>query len=161
MPTRIRRPLHALLALALLAWFAAGTVREVDRTTTRQRHGNPRRPFLWRPGMAPVRALEGTLRRVDALLPPGQPLAFHSRDDQPSDALFRWRWAAYLLAEREVVPYRPAVLGKLTDYLLACGVEPGVEPGEPSLAELARDGSCNLYRVRPPAAASPGPEPPG
>jgi hypothetical protein len=93
------------LALALLlAWAAGGFLFEVNGAISgwddRERaHG----PQSWRLGTSQTGDLARCLAVARPAIPAGSVVAFAS-DERPALRFQRWRWAAYLLPEDDVVP---------------------------------------------------------
>jgi hypothetical protein len=108
----VHRPIS--VAVRLLAGLALGWAAFCVAVETRgslsyymARGGNVS-PYLWRFGMAPVERLARCLAEARELMPAGSVVAFVSPDG-PGDAdFFRWRWAAYLLPDEDVVRWRDA-----------------------------------------------------
>ena len=90
----------------------------------------------WRPGSRPTERLQRCLASVDSLLAPDEPLLLWD----PGNDFYRWRWAAYYLPHRDVVPAgRDAPAGSLV-----AASSRTAPPG----ARLERgERWCGLYRL--------------
>jgi len=93
------------LALGLLvAWAGAGFLYEVNgAVASYDQREQPARRWAWRFGSPEPTRLALNLRQARRAMPPGSAVAFAS-PDLPRGATFqRWRWAAYLLADYDVL----------------------------------------------------------
>ncbi len=168
-PSTLRRALHRLGALAVLAWLGRGLVTELATTVKRQLLAPPRRqaPIVWRYGTPPLARLERFVERARPHLAAGEEIVFSSPRDGTtalgSGEFFRFLWASYYLGERPVIPAFDAAAGSRGTLWLAFGTstpdqflaEPPTEPWP----ELYRDPAGALFR-RPPAPPAPGAAPP-
>lgn len=136
------------LALGLLAaWAAAGFLYEVNAAVDgwdgrAQAFG----AIPWRFGSPEPTALDRCLRQARKAIPPGSAVAFASPDDAPEAALRRWRWAAYLLPEDDVLQAGDPAAAQLARYAITFRTEihdPRVEP-------VLRLPDGWLYRVKRP-----------
>jgi len=136
------------LALGLLAlWAAAGFLYEVNAAVT----GWDARDWAfeavpWRFGSPEPVALGRCLREARRTIPPGSAVAFASADADPALALARWRWAAYLLPEDDVLQAGDPAAARVARYAITFRTEihdPRVEP-------LRRLPEGWLYRVKRP-----------
>jgi hypothetical protein len=102
-----------LLGLAL-AWAGYAALREVNVAVTGYdlRDRSSRAPLEWRFGMPAVEDLERFAAAARPLLPAGAVVALASPESGPGDALLRYRWAAYLLPEVELVPAGSPAAGR-------------------------------------------------
>jgi hypothetical protein len=96
--------LKPLALVLLVAWAAGGFLVEVNGALAgwddRERaHG----PQAWRPGTHETGDLARCLAAARRSIPAGSVVAFAS-DERPALRFQRWRWAAYLLPEDDVVP---------------------------------------------------------
>jgi hypothetical protein len=103
--------------------------------------------WSFRFGAPQVDRLERCLARARQVIPAGSVVAFVS-PDEPAGlgvAFYRWRWAAYLMPEHNLVqPGHPAA-GK-AEYLIAYDIQ----AGEPGLELIRRLPGGRLFRVRRP-----------
>jgi len=137
-----------LLGLAL-AWAGLAALREIDAAVTGYdlREQRPSAPFGWRAGTPAEVDLERFLAAARPLLPPGSAVAFASPDSSGNDALFRYRWAAYLLPEVDLLPTgSPAAAA--ASYALSFRMQ--LPPTR--FVPLARLPGGWAYRVRPAGA---------
>jgi len=97
-----------LVGLALL-WAGYAALRELNSAVTGYdlRDRRPAGPLQWRFGMPAVGDLARFAAGARPLLPPGSRVAFASTRTTGGragdDAFFRYRWAAYLLPEVDLV----------------------------------------------------------
>lgn len=129
--------------------FVAEATGELRGFDARSANANP---FNWRFGMAPVVRFSRCMAEARALLPPGTLVAFVSPGEGAAgrgggggnDDFFRWRWAAYLLPELDLVRLQDASPPQAPSYLLTYRRE---APGR--RFELVRQlTGGRLYRVR-------------
>ena len=136
------------LALSLLlAWAGYAALAEVGRTLA-EYDGRATRlagAIGWREGMPQVERLERFAAAARPLLPPGSMVVFVSTDDTPEQQFFRYRWAAYLLPEVDLIPFADPAAGRDGRYLLAYSRR----MDHPRLELLRRLPGGWLYRVRP------------
>ncbi len=142
------------LALGLLAlWAAAGFLQEVNAAVA----GWDARDWAvgalpWRFGAPEPAALGRCLGEARKTIPPGSAVAVAfagadvDRNAATEIALMRWRWAAYLLPEDDVLPAGDPAAAQVATWVVAFRTEihdPRVEPVRP-----LPDGW--LYRVKRP-----------
>lgn len=129
-----------MTALALVwaaAFFVEAAVRELAGWRQRESHRLP--AYDWRFGTPREEGLAACLAGVANLVPAGSQVTLL---DSHWDSFFRWRWAAYLLAEDDVVPAgTPEAAG--STFLVATGAE---HPGQGT--QVAGEPGCQLYRLR-------------
>ena len=92
--------------MLLMAWSGASFLRESYLVVTRvARHPvlNIRVAGRWLPAARQVGELKRFLAQVDAAVPPGEAIGFEAHTD-PSQSLYVYLWAAFLLPSRELVP---------------------------------------------------------
>ncbi|HEY0510760.1 MAG TPA: hypothetical protein VGH73_02570 [Thermoanaerobaculia bacterium] len=124
------------LALGLLtAWAAAGFLYEVNAAVAGyDGRADAIGGVPWRLGAPEPVAVERCVGAARETIPPGSAVAFTSPGDDPDhpDAAFkRWRWAAYLLPEDDVLQASDPSAARLAGYAIACGTaihDPRVEP---------------------------------
>lgn len=123
---------------ALLAWSGAGLCRAVAKEgrSWAGRAGYVAGPSAWRLGGPQPERLERCLRTLLPVVPPGSPVVV---GDAAGD-LQHWRWAAYLLAERDVLPSAEAAPVPV-EYLLVAG------PVTPRGERLRGGRWCAAYRL--------------
>jgi hypothetical protein len=115
---RSPQPLLRVSILLALAWAAAGLARETGAVVAALDEGQPQVPVCnWRFGMAPVERLRRTLRGVEGWLPRDSIVAFTSPAGEYDAEFYRWRWAAYLLPDLDVVP--PEATAVVAAYAVA------------------------------------------
>lgn len=136
----------AILALAL-AWAGYAAVREVAAAVSGYRHRATRleSAITWRPGMPQVEVLERFIAAARPLLPRGSAVVFAGGDDDQD--FFRYRWAAYLLPEVDLIPFADPARSE-AQYLLAYRRK----IDHPRLQQIRRLPAGRLYRILPPAA---------
>ena len=152
-PSPCSSPLRTAALALLLAAAGFGFLRSLEEALAgfdrRASRAGP--PLTWRLGKAPVVALARCLDAARPLLPPGSLVAFAGPAEPEDQRLLRWRWASYLLPERDLVQY-PGASG-------AGGAETAGDPshvvacrrdlaGDPRVVEVARLPGGRLYRVR-------------
>ena len=145
------------LALGLLAlWAAAGFLYEVNAAVT----GWDARDWAfeivpWRFGSPEPAALGRCLGEARKTIPPGSAVAFASADADadagapPDVALARWRWAAYLLPEDDVLPAGDPAAARLATWAITFRTE----IHDPRLEPVRRLPEGWLYRVKRPVNA--------
>ncbi len=94
--------IKALVVGAFAVWMWCGLGLAVG-DLLRRRELDTAGPLRWQPGSAEVDALRAFLNAADRQIPPG-PLAFRGAYDRRPAAVSEYRWAAYLLPHREVLP---------------------------------------------------------
>jgi hypothetical protein len=109
------------LALGLLvAWAGVGFLYEVNgAVASYDQRERPARRWAWRFGSPEPTRLALNLRQARRAIPPGSAVAFAS-PDRPHGATFqRWRWAAYLLADYDVLSMDDPAALPAADYAIA------------------------------------------
>jgi hypothetical protein len=108
--------LKRLVLGGLAAWAAAGFLQEVNSAVAGwDGRGREDGGLTWRFGAREPTDLAETLAAARAALPPAGAVAFAVRDDPPGNRMIAWRWAAYLLPDRDVLMIDdPAALGRAT-----------------------------------------------
>jgi hypothetical protein len=124
--------LKRLVLGGLAAWAAAGFLQEVNRAVAgwdgrgREDGGLP-----WRFGAREPTALARTVEAARPALPAGSVVAFAAGDDPPGSRLIAWRWAAYLLPDRDVLAIDDPAAAQLATAVIAFRTEirdPRLEP---------------------------------
>jgi hypothetical protein len=136
---------RVLLAGALV-WAAVALLREAGGALAAwdDRAGNTP-PCAWHFGMAPVERLHRALDGVEGWLPRNTILVFASPDGACGTEFFRWRWAAYLLPDLDLVLPRDAATAGAT-YEVTYRRDPAPLPGIRLEPERDLDGG-RLYRL--------------
>ncbi len=108
--------LKRLVLGGLAAWAAAGFLQEVNGAVAGwDGRGREDGGLTWRFGAREPAALADTVEAARADLPRGGAVAFAVQDDPPGNRMVAWRWAAYLLPDRDVLMIDdPAALGRAT-----------------------------------------------
>jgi hypothetical protein len=88
----------AVVLLWAIAFFAGASARELAGWRQRSSHRQP--AYAWRFGTPRQEGLAGCLAGVATVVPAGSQVTFL---DPHWDSFFRWRWAAYLLAQHDLV----------------------------------------------------------
>ncbi|HEX3130301.1 MAG TPA: hypothetical protein VH394_23395 [Thermoanaerobaculia bacterium] len=141
-------PRRLILAL-FLAWSALAFLVELSDTFTAfdRRETERADPIRWRFGVKQVEVLEQCLAEARQEIPPGSVVAFASppsADTAAAAEFYRWRWAAYLLPEDDVLAISDPKAGELARYLIAHR-----QPIDLPRAEKVRQlTGCVLYRIR-------------
>lgn len=135
------------LALGLLvAWAALGFLQEMNRAVAGyDGRAQMRGPWAWHFGTPETGDLFPCLASARSSIPPGSAVAFAS-DEPPEIKFQRWRWAAYLLPEDDVIPAGDPAAAQLATFAITFRTEihdPRVEP----LRQLPNGW---LYRVKRP-----------
>ena len=127
-----------------LAWLALGVVHEVQLAVNRQVVDPPRGvgPANWRYGSPQADGLRGFLARAAAWVPPGEPVAFASQPKPASAEFFRFLWASYFLADRQVIPSSHPAGGAEAEYWISYAVR----LAEPQLELLYEEPAGAVYR---------------
>ncbi|HXO21954.1 MAG TPA: hypothetical protein VOA87_18725, partial [Thermoanaerobaculia bacterium] len=99
-------------------------------------------PVSWRAGMPQVESLASFLAAARPLLPAGSAVVFASPPHPESP--FRYRWAAYLYPEVELIPLSDPQAGSRGRYLLAYRTQ----IDHPRLELLRWLPGGRLYRIR-------------
>jgi hypothetical protein len=138
-------PPRRLILVLFLAWSALAFLVELaDTFEGWDRHESVRSdPIRWRFGERQVDVLERCLAEARREMPPGSVVAFASPQGPAAPEFYRWRWAAYLLPEYDVLAISDPRAGELAEYLIAHR-----QPIELPRAEKVRQlTGCVLYRV--------------
>lgn len=141
----LRKAIPGLLLLWCALSFSAEmgkALEEWDRRTQAARG-----PGTWRFGSPQLERLAACLDGVRGHLPPGSVIAFASQegpDQERRNALFRTRWAAYLLPEHDVLPLDDPAAPRLAGYVI--DYRAGLDL--PQLELVARLHGCRLFKVR-------------
>jgi hypothetical protein len=108
------------LALGLLvAWAGFGFLQAVNDAAAGYDERAPQRgPWAWRFGTAETGDLTHCLATARWAMRPGSVVAFTS-DDPPEIRFARWRWAAYLLPDYDVIPVNEPAAAALAEYAIA------------------------------------------
>lgn len=144
----LRKAIPGLLLLwCALSFFAemGKALGEWDRRTQ-----SPRGPGTWRSGDPQLARLTACLDGVRTLVPKGSVIAFASpkgEDPEQRNALFRTRWAAYLLPEHEILPIDDPAASRLAGYVI--DYRAGLDL--PQLELVARLHGCRLFKIRRPS----------
>jgi hypothetical protein len=135
-----------LLGLAL-AWAGYGALFELNRALAGYdlRDRRLAGAIDWHPGMPQLATLERFTAAARPLLPPGAPVVFASNEDGTDQPFFRYRWAAYLLPEVDLIPLSDPAAGTQGRYLLGYRRH----FGHPRLVLLRRLPGGWLYRIQP------------
>jgi hypothetical protein len=141
---KIPRMLKPLALALLVAWAAGGFLLEVNGAIAgwdeRERaHG----PLAWRFGTHETGDLARCLAAARPGIPAGSVVAFASAE-RPARRFQRWRWAAYLLPEDDVVPAADAAAA-----LATYGVAFRTEIRDPRFVAVRPLPDGWLYRVQP------------
>jgi hypothetical protein len=139
----MRAAVLALVVAAAAVGFLRALEEALEGFDRRANRAGP--PLTWRLGKAPVVALERCLGAARPRLEPGSVVAFAGPVEPPGQALLRWRWASYLLAEHDLVQYRGAETAGDPQLVVACRRALG---DDARLVEEARLPGGRLYRVR-------------
>jgi hypothetical protein len=142
---RTSHELRSWFLAAALIWAALGFLVEVQRALASfdQRGDERSAPALWRLGMRPPARLASCLEAVDRTLPAEAPITLVSPDGPGQPRFFRWRWAAYLLPNRDVLDFDPQAGVAPTGYFVVLQA-PNAQAG---LVPLVRRPGCVLYRA--------------
>jgi hypothetical protein len=134
------------LALALLvAWAAGGFLLEVNGAIAGwDERERARGPLAWRPGTHETGDLGRCLAAARAAIPAGSVVAFASAE-RPALRFQRWRWAAYLLPEDDVVPAADPAAS-----LATWGVAYRTAIHDPRFVPVRPLPDGWLYRIQPP-----------
>jgi hypothetical protein len=136
------------LALGLvLAWSLVALLSEIHGALDAWDHRASNRAMAgrWHFGSAQQDELRACLEVVAPQLPPGGSVVFVSPAGPNNAEVFGWRWASYLMPDRDVVPLS-APQAQLATWLIAFR-RPIEHPRLEPLAAWGPD--CRLYRVRP------------
>jgi hypothetical protein len=133
------------LALALLvAWAAGGFLLEMNRAVAGwDERERARGPMAWRPGTRETGDLGRCLAAARRAIPAGSVVAFASCE-RPALRFQRWRWAAYLMPEDDVVPAADPAAA-----LATWGVAYRTAIRDPRFTPVRPLPDGWLYRVRP------------
>jgi hypothetical protein len=146
---RPARDLRRWFLAAALGWAAVAFLSEVQRALAGfDRRGEDRSsPILWRLGMRPPARLASCLEAIDRTLPPEAPLTVLSPEGAGDPRFYRWRWAAYLLPNRDVLDFDPTAGVEPSGYVVALLAPPS---GSRLANPLVRRPGCVLFRADPP-----------
>ena len=139
--------LRRLILVLFLAWSAFAFLFELQAALAGfdGRETSRSDPIRWRFGTLQVRILEQCLAEARQIVPPGSVIAFASPQGPGGADFYRWRWAAYLLPEHDVIPLSEPRSGETAQYLVTHR-----QPIEHPRAELVQAlTGCRLYRIRP------------
>ncbi len=133
----------------LLLWCVLSFSTEIGKALGEwdQRAQAPRGPLTWRFGNPQLERLAACAADVRSQVPPGAFIAFASpagSEELARSALFRARWAAYLLPEHEVFSIDDPAAPPLADYVI--DYRAGLSL--PQLDLVAQLHGCRLFRVR-------------
>jgi hypothetical protein len=133
------------LALGLLtAWAAAGFLHELnDAAAGYDDRAGASGLASWRVGGPETVALSRCVGEARKAIPPGSTVAFLSPED--GGDFWRWRWAAYLLPEDDVISVGHPRAGELAQYAVACRTE----IQNPRAVPIRRLPDGWLYEVKP------------
>jgi hypothetical protein len=147
----MRGILYRTLAALLLAYLAVTAGHEVVRAVDLQVRHPPRglAPGQWRYGYPATRRFAAFLDRVRVHVPPGSSVALAM---SPPGEGFRCMWAAYLLADDEVMNAANPAAYTAADFWVAVGRR----IHHPRLKLLYEDVDGAVYRVLPPGAGRRG-----
>jgi hypothetical protein len=120
------------------------------------RNDRPTAPALWRLGTRAPARLQGCLAEVERRIPKTATVSVLSLPGPAEAEFYRWRWAAYLLPEHDVVLEDPPRLGYPRDYVVALQRK---AEGE-GLKLIYEHPGCRLYRAGVEAPAAPATTPP-
>jgi hypothetical protein len=153
MTARLSTLLHRAAALAVLLWFGAAWAGEVHRTVERQVRHPPRGvwPSNWRYGTPQTERLRHFLERAAAHVPAGEPIAFASLDNPAPAGFFRFLWASYFLADRDLIPASHPMAGSVAKYCISYATR----LDQPYLTRLYEDPAGAVYRVNAEPRATP------
>lgn len=136
-----------LILVLFLAWSAFAFLAELAETFAGfdRRESERSDPIRWRFGVRQVGILEQCLAEARREIPAGSVVAFASPEGPAAAEFYRWRWAAYLLPEHDVLAISDPKAGELARYLIAHR-RPIDHPRAEKVRQLT---GCVLYRVRP------------
>jgi hypothetical protein len=134
-----------LILVFFLAWSAFAFLAELQETLAGwdRRASERSDPIRWRFGVRQVGILEQCLSEARQAIPAGSVVAFASPQGPAAADFYRWRWAAYLLPEYDVIPLSDPRAGELAQYLIAHR-QPIDHPRARKVRQLT---GCVLYRV--------------
>jgi hypothetical protein len=144
------QPLVRTLLVLFVGWAAAALVHEGGAALAgwdARQVNQP--PCTWRLGMAPAERFRRCLGGVEGWLPAGSTIIFVSSPGPCSAEFFRWRWAAYLLPDLDVVPPDDPAGRQPASYLVAYRAEPVPPPGT-HLVLLRQLAGGRLFRIHRP-----------
>jgi hypothetical protein len=141
--------LRRLILVLFLAWSAFAFLAELSETFTGfdRRETERADPIRWRFGVRQVEVLEQCLTEARQVIPAGSVVAFASpasADTAAAAEFYRWRWAAYLLPEYDVLPISDPRAGELAQYLIAHRRQ----IDHPRAEKMRQLTGCVLYRVK-------------
>lgn len=128
-----------------VAWCGFGLLAALHGSIGRYdlRNDRPTAPALWRLGTRAPARLQGCLAAVERRVPKGARVSILSLPGPAEAEFYRWRWAAYLLPEHDVLLEDPPKAGYPRDYVV--GLQRKAE-GE-GLELVYEHPGCRLYRV--------------
>ena len=137
-----------LILVFFVAWSAFAFLAELQDTLAGwdRRESERSDPIRWRFGVRQVGILEQCLSEARQLIPPGSVVAFASPPSPDAAAaadFYRWRWAAYLLPEYDVLAISDPRAGELAQYLIAHR-QPIDHPRAEKVRQLT---GCVLFQV--------------
>jgi hypothetical protein len=139
--------LKRLVLGGLAAWAAVGFLQEVNGAVAGwDGRGRVNGGLPWRFGAREPAALARTVDAARSAIPPGGAIAFAAGDDPPGSRLIAWRWAAYLLPDRDVLALDDPAAARLATAVIAFRTE----IRDPRLEPVRRLPDGFLYRVRKP-----------
>jgi hypothetical protein len=136
-----------ILGLALAASLY-GFLAEVRQGLETYDHRSEHRagPGQWRFGTPAVERISTCLAEVREVVPPGSFVVFVSPPGRGDVEFFRWRWAAYLLPEMEVLPLDSPETPQRAQYL----IDYRRRFEHPRLGAMRQLRGCRLFAVRRP-----------
>ncbi|MES1243346.1 MAG: hypothetical protein ABUT39_17170 [Acidobacteriota bacterium] len=137
-----------LVLVLFLAWSALAFLVELSDTFAGwdRRESERSDPIRWRFGVRQVGILEQCLAEARREIPPGSVVAFASPPSADASAaadFYRWRWAAYLMPEYDVLAVSDPKAGELAQYLIAH--RQAID--HPRAEKVRQLTGCVLYRV--------------
>jgi hypothetical protein len=125
-----------------VTWAAVCLAADTRDSLFSYRHrGGNTLPCLWRFGMAPVERLRRCAEEVRARVPAGSVVAFGSPAAECDSDFYRWRWAAYLLPDEDVVRLGDPTARQVARYVVTFRLP----LDEPRLKLLDQLYGCRLY----------------
>jgi hypothetical protein len=144
------QPLVRLVLVLFVGWAAVALARETGAALADwdARQVN-RAPCMWRLGMAPAERFRRCLAEVEGRVPAGSVVIFVSSPGDCGAEFFRWRWAAYLLPDLDVVTPDDLAGRHLASHLIAYRTAPVPPPGA-RLVLLRQLEGGRLFRIQRP-----------
>ncbi len=135
-----------LILVLFLAWSAFAFLAELSETFAGfdRRESERADPIRWRFGVRQVEVLEQCLAEARQVIPPGSVVAFASPEGPAAAEFYRWRWAAYLLPEYDVLSISDPRAGELSQYLIAHRRQ----IDHPRAERMRQLTGCVLYRIK-------------